>query len=97
MSSRSEQPSGARSESTWSEGCAQQAHDAPVERGDAPHLSPIGAVVVRIAYAELRGPIRDFVPCLVERVACELIAAGRGRPPLRQTQVRAAGGAQPAL
>ena len=40
-----------------------------------PTVSPeVVEAAVRMAHAELRGPIRDFVPMLVERAARERLA-----------------------
>jgi hypothetical protein len=36
---------------------------------------------VRLSHARLPGPVRDFVPLLVERAACERLSTIHGRSP----------------
>ena len=44
------------------------------------------ASAVGAAHAEMTGPIRDYVPVLVERAARDRLARQLGHPPLPSTQ-----------
>ncbi|GAA2039400.1 hypothetical protein GCM10009740_35180 [Terrabacter terrae] len=45
-----------------------------------PHPDVVAAAV-RLAHSELGGPVRDFVPVLVERAARDRLAFAEPRPP----------------